>query len=81
MHWQEYLAIALVLLGLVAGGYIAAQRPAFWMEFGTRLLKAIWPFLFAYVTKRMDPKTEKAWRDCELRGGKWNHATKRCEKR
>lgn len=81
MSWPEGLAIVLVLIGLVAGGYIAAQRPAFWIEFGTRILRSLMPLIFAYITKRMDPKTEKAWRDCELRGGKWNHFKKRCENR
>lgn len=79
MHWQDLVAIALMCLGLAAGGYIAAQRPAFWMEFGARLLKAFLPFAISYVTKRMPPDEEAAWRKCQLRGGKWNYRTKRCE--
>ena len=27
---------------------------------------------------RMDPETEARWRDCQRRGGKWDHAKKRC---
>lgn len=79
MTWQEGVAIAVVLLGLGAGAYLVAQRPSFWIELGTRLLKAVFPFVLALITKRMDPAIEKAWRDCERRGGKWNHQKKRCE--
>jgi hypothetical protein len=81
MSWQEGVAVALVLVGLMAGGYIAAQRPAFWIEFGGRIFKKLLPIIFAYATKRMPPEQEKAWRDCERRGGKWNHFKKRCENR
>lgn len=81
MTWQEALATVVILTALGAGGYLAAQRPAFWIEFGSRIGKALWPLVFAYMTKRMDPATEKAWRDCELRGGRWNHRTRKCENR
>ena len=37
------------------------------------------PRLMAHLLKRMDPATEAAWRECQLRGGKWNHNTRRCE--
>jgi hypothetical protein len=79
MSWQEGVAVALVLVGLMAGGYIAAQRPSFWVEFGVRIIKKLSPFMISYFTKRMPPEQEKAWRDCQRRGGKWNHIKRRCE--
>jgi hypothetical protein len=79
MTWQEGVGIALVCIGLLGGAFVVAQRPAFWIEFGGRLFKAFLPRLVGYVTKRMDPKTEAEWRKCQLRGGKWNHRTRRCE--
>lgn len=79
MTWQEVVAVGLVLVGLTAGGYMAAQRPAFWIELGGRLIKAFLPYAISYVTKRMPPEEEAAWRKCQLRGGKWNYRTRRCE--
>ena len=79
MTWQEAVAVGLVCVGLAAGGYIAAQRPAFWIEFGGRIIRAFLPVAISYVTKRMQPDEEAAWRKCQLRGGKWNYRTKRCE--
>jgi hypothetical protein len=79
MTWQEGVGIALVCIGLLGGAFVVAQRPAFWIEFGARLIKALMPRLVGYVTKRMDLKTEAEWRKCQLRGGKWNHRTRRCE--
>ena len=32
----------------------------------------------ALATDRMDPETEAKWRDCQRRGGKWDHRNKRC---
>jgi hypothetical protein len=77
--WQEAIAVVVILAGLGGGAFLVAQRPAFWIEFGTRLFKALLPRLIGHVTKRMDPKTEAEWRKCQLRGGKWNHIKKRCE--
>jgi hypothetical protein len=79
MTWQEAIAVVVILAGLGGGAFLVAQRPAFWIEFGTRLFKALLPRLIGHVTKRMDPKTEAEWRKCERRGGKWNHIKKRCE--
>jgi hypothetical protein len=68
-----------VVAGLLGGLIIAAQRPTFWVEFGTRLLARLWPFFFAYITKRMTPEKEQEWRDCIRRGGEWDHRRKRCK--
>ena len=52
MSSQEVVAITVVLLGLVAGAFLVAQRPTFWIEFGQRLVKALLPLAWRYVSKR-----------------------------
>jgi hypothetical protein len=79
MTWLEVALVAAVIVGVGAAGFLVAQRPAFWLDMGRELAKRLWPFVLAYVTKRMDPETEERWRQCQRRGGKWNHRTKRCE--
>jgi hypothetical protein len=79
VNWLEVAGVVLVVAGLLGGLIIAAQRPAFWVEFGTRLLARLWPFFFAYITKRMTPEKEQEWRDCIRRGGEWDHRRKRCK--
>ena len=68
MSWQEGVAIMVVILGLVAGAFLVAQRPSFWIEFGQRLGKALLPLAWRYVSKRMPPEEEAAWRQAERRG-------------
>ena len=58
----------MVLLGLGAGAFLVAQRPSFWIEFGARVAKALLPLAWRYVTKRMPPEEEAAWRQAERRG-------------
>lgn len=79
MSWQEILAVSCVIIGLIAGGYLAAQRPAFWVEFFTRVLIAFIPFASKYISKRMTPEEEEAYRQCVRRGGEWDHFRKRCK--
>ena len=43
-----------------------AQRPSFWIEFGARLGKALLPLMWRYVSKRMSPDEEAAWRQTQL---------------
>ena len=45
-----------------------AQRPSFWIEFVSRLGKALLPLAWRYVSKRMLPEEEAAWRQAERRG-------------
>ena len=73
MNWQEVVAVAVVLLGLGAGAFLLAQRPSFWIEFGARLGKTLLPLAWRYVSKRMPPEEEAAWREAERRGqgGEW----------
>ena len=68
MTWQEVVAVAVVLLGLGAGAFLVAKRPYFWIEFGSRLGKAVLPLAWRYVSKRMPPEEEAAWRQAERRG-------------
>lgn len=77
----EVIAYTLVGLGLVAGAFIFARRPEFWIEFGARIAARLWPLLAAYVTKRMTPEQEKAMQDCVRRGGEWDALRKRCKTR
>ena len=68
MSWQEGVAVAIVLLGLGAGAFLVAQRPTFWLEFGLRLGRALLPRAVRYLTRRMPPEEEAAWREAERRG-------------
>lgn len=73
MTWGEGVGIALVCVGLLAGVYVAAQRPSFWIEFGARLIKAIMPRVVEYLTKRMPPEEEAEWHKAvrQGRGDEW----------
>lgn len=79
MNWLEIAAIAVFFLGVGAAGFLVAQRPVFWLGMASVMLKAGLPYVAEYITKRMPPEQEKAWRDCIRRNGKWNHLKKRCE--
>ena len=68
MIWQDVAAVTVVLLGLGAGAFLVAQRPSFWIEFGSRLTKALLPLAWRYVSRRMPPEEEAAWREAERRG-------------
>jgi hypothetical protein len=68
MNWQEGVAVAIVLLGLGAGAFLVAQRPSFWLEFGARIGWRLLPLAWRYVSKRMPPEEEAAWRQAERRG-------------
>ena len=68
MSWQEGAAVTVVLLGLGAGAFLVAQRPSFWIEFGSRLGRALLPLGWRYVSRRMPPEEEAAWRAAERRG-------------
>ena len=68
MRWQEVVAVTVVLLGLGAGAFLVARRPFFWIEFGQKLGRALLPLAWRYVSKRMPPEEEAAWRQAERRG-------------
>lgn len=48
------------LLGLAAGTFVVAQRPAFWLEFGSRLGQTFLPLAWRFVSRRMPPEEEAA---------------------
>ena len=68
MSWQEGVAVSVVLLCLGTGAFLVAQRPSFWIEFGSRLGKALLPLAWRFVSKKMPPDEEATWRQAERRG-------------
>jgi hypothetical protein len=76
MNWIEIAAVTLLLIGIGAGGFLVAQRPSFWLGLGIAMLKAAWP----YLSRRMSAEQEQEWRDCQRRGGEWDHHRKRCKR-
>tara|TARA_R110000868_G_scaffold5086_1_gene31460 strand:+ start:6636 stop:6881 length:246 start_codon:yes stop_codon:yes gene_type:complete len=78
MNWLEIAAIVVLLMGIGAGGYLVAQRPAFWAGLGAVLIKAVWPHILKYVSARMTPEQEKEFSDCVKRGGEWDSFRKKC---
>ena len=73
MSWQEGVAVTVVLIGLGAGAFLVAQRPSFWIEFGSWVAKSLLPLAWRYISKRKPPEEEAAWREAERRGqgGEW----------
>jgi hypothetical protein len=74
MSWLEVAAIVVLLISIGAGGFLVAQRPAFWWGLGAVVFKAALPFLM----KRMDPETEARMQACHRSGGRWDNWKKRC---
>lgn len=67
MSWQEGVAITVVPLGLGAGAFLVAQQLSFWIEFRSRLGKALLPLARRLAAKRMPPEEEAACREVERR--------------
>jgi hypothetical protein len=67
VNWVEAIALLIILLGLGAGAFLVAQRPAFWLAMGSEAARRLWPLALRYATKRMSPE-EKAWQDAVRRG-------------
>ena len=78
MTWLEIAAIAILLLGIGAGGFLVARRPTFWLGIGGVLLQRAWPYIAAYVARRNTAEVEQQMADCVRRGGEWDNAKKRC---
>ena len=90
MTWWEVAAVALFIVGFLAMGAVLAYRlyrnpfllaqllPVIWREVKPPFDKYILPHLIR-LWARYDAETEDAWRECQRRGGRWNHRTRRCE--
>ena len=74
MTWLEIVAIAALLVGVGAGGYLVARRPTFWVGLGAAVFKSLLP----HLATRMTAEEEKAYQDCVRRGGEWDPFRKRC---
>lgn len=80
MSWLEVASIALVCLGLVAGAFLFARRPEFWIEFGYRLFERLWPLVWKFISKPETDEVRKARQRCERMGGKWDWHRKKCDR-
>lgn len=69
-----------VLLGVGSAAFLVMRSPAFWGDVVKELATKAWPQILGILTKRMDPETEARWRECQRRGGKWDHRRKRCDR-
>ena len=79
MSWLEFAAIAILLLGIGAGGYLVAQRPAFWYGLVSAAFAAALPRIAEYILRRNPPDIEAKMRECIRRGGEWDNFNKRCK--
>lgn len=69
----EVIAYILVGLGLVAGAFIFARRPDFWIEFALRIVTILFPLIWRYLAKRMTPEEEADYQKAVRagRGDEW----------
>jgi hypothetical protein len=81
MTWFEIAAIVVLLLGIGAGGFLVVQRPAFWVGIAQVVIVKLFPYIAAYMAKRMTPEQEAAYQECVRRGGEWDSFRKRCRDR
>lgn len=86
MSWVEVGLVVVFFLGIAAGGYVLGSHSAFWIELGTRVLKALWPLILKaipiigkWLAKRNTPEVEKEMRECVRRGGEWDNFNKKCK--
>lgn len=79
MNSVDLTLFLIVLAGVFAGAIMIIRQPLFWFGLIKAAFSSAFPLALSYITKRMNPEVEKAWRDCQKRGGKWNSRTRRCE--
>ena len=70
-------ALALLFIGIGAGGVLAAQRPSFWAGLAVVMFKAALPI----ISKRMTPEQEADFQKAARRGAEWNPFRKRARNR
>jgi cyanate permease len=75
VNWLKIVAIVILLLGLGGGGFLAAQRPTFWLG----IAGAIFEFSLPVLAKRMPPEKEAEMLACIRRAGQWDNIKKRCK--
>ena len=78
MKWL-WIGGAVILAVAAVSVWYAFQRPDFVAGLAAVAAAAAWKAIAPDLLKRMDAETEARWRDCQRRGGKWNHRTRRCE--
>lgn len=78
MNWLEIAAIAAIIVGVGAAGFLVAQRPSFWYGLSVHVLKDLTPIALRYILKRNPPDIEAKMHDCIRRGGTWDNFKKRC---
>jgi len=62
VKWLTIALIGAVLVGIAAGIALIMQNPNFWLGIGYAMLTAALPVVWAFVSKRMSPEKEAAWR-------------------
>lgn len=71
---MDYVLLGCAALGffLVGGAlaYYLYRNPIKLVGLGTKLFQAVWPYLLAFVLKRMTPEEEAKWRHEQLSGVK-----------
>lgn len=78
MNWLEIAAIAAIIVGVGAAGFLVAQRPSFWYGLLAHAVKDLTPIVLGYILKRNTPDVEAKMHDCIRRGGTWDNFKKRC---
>jgi hypothetical protein len=66
MDWLYILAWVALLIGIAGAACIYARSPSFWVLFGAALFNKFWPYIWRFVSKRMTPEEEAAWRREQL---------------
>lgn len=57
------------------------KNPAFVAGIATIMAKAAAEAILPTIAKRMTPEQEKAFQDCQRRGGEWDNFKKRCRQK
>ena len=79
MDWLPVAFVFAVLLGAILGTMIIVRNPSWWIGLASASVSAAIPAVIKVAMRRMSPEEERRWRECQLRGGRWNQRTRRCE--
>lgn len=75
MTWVDGVLLATFVVGLLAGGYLVARSPAFWVG----LALVIFTHLKPYLTKPLSPDNQKKLDQIRRRAEEWDFARKRAK--